>query len=332
MTLHHFTVFAAVAKHRNVTHASWELHVTQPAISKQLKLLEKHYNTRLFNRGGRGIELSETGRVFLRDVKAILKGYERLREKFSAVPPTAKVETFTVGGSYSPSVHLLPSLMARFQRTHPHVQFNFRTASRLAMEQLILNSEVDIALITNAPPNPAIVVEPYRPEPLVAFLSPNHPLARNQELTVQEFERVPLIILEAWRGTGTTTQLLREVKKKGLNPNIAMRCESPEAVKEAVRRKMGVGILFKETIEPEVRKGEFKIIRLPVKNFEGRSFIVYRKDGPLSANAQGFLNLLRRLRPRPIRDQNREKHPDKKTEERTLTGSNQGELGARSRT
>ena len=305
MTLHHFTVFAAVAKHRNVTHASWELHVTQPAISKQLKLLEKNYNTKLFNRGGRGIELTETGRVFLKDVKAILKGYERLREKFHAAPSTAKVETLTVGGSYSPSAHLLPSLAARFKRTHPHVQLNFRTVNRFAIGRLILNSEVDIALITNAPANPAIVVEPYRPEPLVAFVSPNHPLARNRELTLEEFERVPLIIRKVWRAGGTTEQLLGEMKKKGLNPNIAMCCDSPETVKEAVSRKMGVGILFKETIDLEVRKGEFKIIKLPVKNFEGKSFIVYRKDGPLSANAQDFLNLLRRWHRRPIRDQRR---------------------------
>ena len=266
--------------------------------------------------------MTETGRVFLSDVKAILKRYERLTEKFSAAPATAKVETLTVGGSYSPSVRLLPSLLALFKRTHPHVQLNLRTANRLAIERLILNSEADIALINNPPANPAIVVEPYRPEPLVAFVSPNHPLARNQQLTLQEFERVPLIIRKAWRAGGTTEQLLGEMKKKGLNPNIAMRCDSPESVKEAVSRKMGVGILFKETIEPEVRKGEFKILKLPVKNFAGTSFIVYRKDGPLSANAQDFLNLLRRWHHRPIEDQSRKKHPAKKIEESTLTSSN----------
>ena len=322
MTLDRLTVFAAVAKHRNVTRASWELHISQPAVSKQLKLLEKNYNTKLFKRGGRGIELTETGRVFLRDVKAILKRYEKLTEKFTAAPSAAKVETLTVGGSYSPSVHFLPSLLARFKRTHPRVQFNLRTGSKLSIERLILSSEVDIALITNAPANPGLVLEPYRPEPLVAFVSANHPLARNQELTVQEFERVPLIILKTWKGTGTTERFLGEMKKKGLNLNIAMRCDSPEAVKEAVSKKMGVGILFKETVEPEVRKGEFKILRLPVKNFEGMSFIVYRKDRPLSANAQEFLNLLRQLHPRPITDQRRKKHLDKKIEESTLTSSN----------
>lgn len=302
MTLDRFMAFAAVAKHRNVTRASEELHISQPAVTKQLKLLEENYNTKLFRRGGRGIQLTETGRIFLRDVRAILKRYEKLRGKFTAVPSTTKSEILSLGGSYSPSVHLLPSLLAHFKRTHPYVQFNLRTADRLAIERLILSSEVDIALINNAPTNPGLVLEPYRPEPLAAFVSPNHPLARSQKLTLQELERVPLMIVKAWRGTSTTERFLRAMKKTGLNPNIAMRCDSPAAVKEVVSRKMGMGILFKETIEPEVRKGEFKIVKLPVKNFEGKSFIVYRKDRPLSTSAKDFLNLLRRSRARPVRD------------------------------
>lgn len=142
-------------------------------------------------------------------------------------------------------------------------------------------------------------MEPYRAEAKVAFVSPHHPLARNQELTLQEFERVPLIVTKTWQGRDSTEQFLQEVKKTGLNPNIAMRCDSPEAVKEAVRKEMGMGILYKETIEPEVRKGEFKILKLPVKNFESASFIVYRKDRPLCASAEDFLGFLRRSRPKP---------------------------------
>ena len=115
MTLDRFMVFAAVAKHQNVTRASEQLHISQPAVTKQLKLLEKNYNLKLYKRIGRGIELTESGQVFLSDVKAILKRYERLRENITAAPATAKVETLTVGGSHSPSVHLLPSLLARFK-------------------------------------------------------------------------------------------------------------------------------------------------------------------------------------------------------------------------
>ncbi|MBI2350382.1 MAG: LysR family transcriptional regulator [Deltaproteobacteria bacterium] len=330
MSMDRLMVFAAVAKHRNVSRAAEQLHISQPAVSKQLKLLEKDYNAKLYKRTDRGIELTETGEIFIRGVKAILKGYERLREKIRAAPSTARIETLAVGGTYSPSLYLLPSLLALFQRTHPHVQCTLRSETKFAIERMIVNSEVDIGLIYAASQNPAIVAEPYRPEPLVAFVSRNHPLARNQELTLQKLDRVPLIVRKAWRASNTIELLLREMEKKGLHPNVALRCESPEAVKTAVRRKMGAGILYKDTIDPEVRRGEFKILKLPVKNFESRSFILYRKDRPLSANARDFLTLLRRAHPRPIRDQRRKKHRDKVTE-RTPTSSNQGEFGARSR-
>src|SRR3990170_3182345 len=101
MTLDRLTVFAAVAKHRNVTRAAEELHISQPAVSKQLKLLEADYNAKLYTSTGQGIELTETGEIFIREVKAILKGYERLRKKIRAAPSTSRVETLTVGGTYS---------------------------------------------------------------------------------------------------------------------------------------------------------------------------------------------------------------------------------------
>jgi DNA-binding transcriptional LysR family regulator len=72
-----------------------------------------------------------------------------------------------------------------------------------------------------------------------------------------------------------------------------MRCDSPEAVKASVKTKMGIGILFQETVELDVKSGEFKVLKLPDQNFEGRSFLVYRKDQPLSLHAQEFLDLMR---------------------------------------
>ena len=75
-----------------------------------------------------------------------------------------------------------------------------------------------------------------------------------------------------------------------------MRCESPDAVKMAVKKKMGVGILFKNVVEADVRRGDFKIIKIPGLNLIGESYIIYPKDRPLSPNAQEFLALLRQSR------------------------------------
>ncbi|MFQ5683849.1 MAG: LysR family transcriptional regulator substrate-binding protein, partial [Candidatus Binatia bacterium] len=134
----------------------------------------------------------------------------------------------------------------------------------------------------------------YRHEPLAVFVPRNHPLAKKQKVTWQDLEQTAFIARKRVRGRSTSNRFFENMRKLGFKPQVAMRCSSPEAVKAAVKRKMGIGILFKETIAPEVRKGEFKIIKLPVGNFEGQSFIVYRKDRPLSLNAQEFLALLRK--------------------------------------
>jgi DNA-binding transcriptional LysR family regulator len=161
---------------------------------------------------------------------------------------------------------------------------------------MILKVEVDIAVINNAPSNRSLTLEPYRREPVAAFVSGNHPLSKKGAPTWRDLDRTPLIIRKPLGGRSTAQRLLRLIRAKGLKPKVSLRCDSPDAVKAAVKRKMGLGILFKETVEPEVRKGEFKIIKLPGFNLEGQSFIAYRKDRPLSPLAQDFLELLRSRR------------------------------------
>jgi DNA-binding transcriptional LysR family regulator len=89
---------------------------------------------------------------------------------------------------------------------------------------------------------------------------------------------------------------------RGIQPNIALRCDSPEAVKTAVGRKAGLGILYRSVLEPDVRKDGFKILPLKGMKLAGGSFIVYHKDKPLSPAARDLLTLLRRYsqKPQPI--------------------------------
>ena len=308
MTLDRFKVFTAVAKHHNATRASEELHISQPAVTKQLKALEKAYNAKLYQRTGRGTELTEIGRVFLRDITKILAQYGKLRQKFSAVSPAAKIETLTVGGSFSLAASLLPSLLADFRKSRPNVEINLRADNGAAIERLVLTSDVDIAVINNAASNHLLTTEPYGHEPLVAFTSTSHPLVKKQKVIWQDLKRTPFIIRTPARGGSATEQLLLSMSEKGLRPNVAMRCGSPEAVKAAVKQKLGVGILFKKTIEPELRRGEFKIIKLPMKTVNGDSALVYRKDKSLSAAAQAFLNFLRQRQQGSVGDQRNHTH------------------------
>lgn len=293
ITLDHFLVFATVAKHRNVSRASQELHISQPAVTTQLKLLGENYRVKLYKRGGPGIELTDAGRIFLKYVKAALRQQEKLKKKLSAAASETHFDSLTVGGSQSPSMASLLSLLKRFKTRHPRVQVNLRTNNRTAIEHQVENSEVEIAVVNKEPRSRFLSSEPYLDEPLVAFVCRKHPLARKQRPTLKDFADTPLVVREGKGGRETSNQILKELRSQGLNFEIGIRCESPEAVKMAVRSNLGVGILFKNTVEPEIRKGDFKLVKLPGLKLVGKTFIIYHKHRPLSSSAQEFLNLLR---------------------------------------
>ena len=309
MTLDRFKVFAAAARYRSVTRASEELYVTQPAVTKQLKALEREFNTNLYKRAGRGIELTEMGQTFLGKVKKILKNYDSLIQTSRANGSAAKVETLTIGGTYSPSASLLPSLLARFEKSHPEAALSLRTDNKVVIEGLVLNGAVDMALLllTDAPPNPHLAIKPYRIEPLVAFVHPKHPLAKEPRITWEKLGRFGFVIKKRVGATGATGQYIQDLRKQGVNLKVVMRCDTPDGVIEAVRNKLGVGLLFRGSMENNIKRGEFKAIKLPLNAFEATYFIVYHKTRPLSPLAQDFLTFLWQRQDRSVKSQKRRK-------------------------
>ncbi len=97
-------------------------------------------------------------------------------------------------------------------------------------------------------------------------------------------------------GKSTAEEIFEQLEDRGLKLNIVMRCESPQAVKAAVRNKIGVGILFREVLDPDVRDGYFKILKIPGLKLETTSFIIRHRDRPLPTNALHFLRLLHQCR------------------------------------
>jgi DNA-binding transcriptional LysR family regulator len=293
MTLNQLMILMAVAEHLNITVASRALHISQPSASEQLKLLQQEFQVRIYERKGRGIELTPAGRVFLNHARAISTEVEKLRETFHADLAAPKTESLVVGGSYSPSASFLPLLLARFRKSHPLVDLTLRTASRETLERLVAKGDVEIALVSNTPRSPFVAVAPYRQEKLVAFVSVRHPLSRKRGLTLPDISGTPIAIRA---GKGMTERILRRLVGRETNPGIAIRCDSHDAVKTVVRVKMGLGILYEDVVWAEIKRGDFKVIKLPELNLEGQSFIIQHKDKPLSPNAKDFLALLHEYR------------------------------------
>jgi len=166
---------------------------------------------------------------------------------------------------------------------------------------------VDLAIINNPPANHHLTMEPFLAEVLAAFVASDHPLAGKNRLTLEDLGRIGFVMRRPLGSPRSLSGFLRRLKDQGVKLNVVMHCESPEAVKVAVSRKVGVGILFKDVISDSLKKGEFKELTLPVDGTSGKSYIVYHKSRPLSPLAQDFLALLRQRRERPIKGQIRRK-------------------------
>ena len=281
MTLHQLKIFECVVRHQNITKASAALHISQPSVSQQLKLLEEEFRTRFFVRLKQGVELTSEGEEFFNGIRPLLAEAENLEKRFKS-SPTYDSAPLIVGGSHNVSVNVLPKLLAAFKESHPSVQFILETNSSAIIEKRLLVSELEIALITNPSHRAEIAYEPYEEMEVVAFCLPTNALAQKKR-TLKELLECPLVL----RTGGRTERMFTNL---GYKVNIAFRCELSSAVKAAVRLGMGVGILYRNAVASRVARGNLKLINVPELKAMGiKSFIAYDKRKPLSPIAQQFL-------------------------------------------
>jgi LysR family transcriptional regulator, low CO2-responsive transcriptional regulator len=289
MTLHQLRIFESVARHLNVTRASRELHMSQPAVSQQVKLLEQECAARLVVRIGQGMELTERGRAFLDAVRSMVAKVENIESTFKVKSNEKKSSFLTVGGSRSHSVTVLPEILRAFKQNHPWVHFALESNDSGTMEQRVLSAEVEIALINHPSYSNQIAYEPYKEMEIVAFALAANPFV-GKKMTLKELFQIPLVV----RQRSTT---LRELLKQGYKPNIAVQCDVSEAVKAAVQRDLGVGILYRETVEADLKSRDLKILHVPeLEKIRTKSFIIYNKCKPLSGIGQDFLHALHESR------------------------------------
>jgi DNA-binding transcriptional LysR family regulator len=143
---------------------------------------------------------------------------------------------------------------------------------------LVLQSQAEIGVITNPSNSRLLRLLPCREENIVVIVSAKHPLAKKFDLSLAEVAQAPLIIKRG--GQGRPSEFLRQIESQGFRLNILMECESGQAIKIAVMKGMGIGILYRDQVESELEAGSLKTLRIAgLKRINGKSFIVTAKAG-----------------------------------------------------
>lgn len=294
MTLHQLKIFEAVAEHLNITQASRRVRISQPSVTKQLRLLERECGSKFYVKSGRGIRLTEEGRLFQVAVKPIVEQTEKLKRTFVNRVAEARSEKLIVGSTPSPAGFFLPAALKSFVQLHPTVHPTLRTGYPQAIEEMVLNGEVEIALTTTFPDHSEIVVEPIHSEDIVAVVSAKHPLATKRRLNGAELGQAPFVMT-------TRGRIAQEIERMGLKLNIVIWCESIELKKAAVQAGLGVGLFYRGSAESGLREGYFKVIEIPrLKGINITYYVIYRKEIPLSANGRDFLTFSRQWSRTPM--------------------------------
>lgn len=289
MKLRQLRIFDTVVRHRNVTNAANELRMSQPAVSLQIKLLEEEYEKTFLKRNNRGVELTEQGRQFLEAIRPVLSRIDRLEAGFRSGQPVRVSNSLVIGGSHTVSVTILPEVIVAFKRIYPNVMVELETRYSKIIEDFILDGRIEVGLISSPSNHANCIYEPYKEHEAVAFVAPDDPLGGSR-MSLSELSRYPLVVRKGSSG-------IEEIEKRGYPLNLVLQCDAPDAVKAAVKKGVGIGILFRSRVQLEISTGELQQIDVPeMKNVVAKSFIAYDRRHPLSENAQAFLDIMRQIK------------------------------------
>lgn len=242
MELTQLRYFTAVAETKNFTEAAARLHVSQPALSYQIKRLENELGARLFDRTSRKVSLTADGRTFLPLAQSVLfKAEEAVRvmeERLGVM--TGKVR---FGCIPSAAAYIVPPVLATFNRNFPGIEVALMEAGAGELERAVLDGAADFAVVSDPHAPEALEVTPLLSEELFLVVPSHHPFAGRETVALRELEDQPLIMLGSSFTLGP--QVVDFCRKAGFEPRIAYETGALESVKSFVRNDLGIAVLPK---------------------------------------------------------------------------------------
>jgi len=288
ITLRQMQILDAVARCGSFSAASAELHLTQPAVSMQIKQLEGILGLPLFEHMGKQIHLTEAGEDTLRTGRNIGHELENLQQMLSD-RRGLKGGTLTVSAASTASV-FAARMMALFRDQHPDVRISLNVVNRETLLRHLTDNSIDLALMGRPPEGYDLVAQPFLENPLVVIAAANHPLANTKHIPLAEVVAQPLIGRE--QGSGTRNALENFLTDQGFVYKAAMEMNKNEAIKQAVEAGLGLGVVSLHTVQAELVSGQLCVLDVQGFPIKRQWYLVQREGKRLSSAAQAFTQLV----------------------------------------
>ena len=286
--------FLEIARQRNLSRAAEALHVTQPALTARLKLLEDDLGILLFERSHRGMRLTEAGSAFLPYAEQAVEALETGR---SLVGEHARGTTgrLTIGAAPAVGAYVLPGLLARFVARFPDVRLVVRTGHSEEIADLVARAELDLGLIRELH-HAGIVVTPVYEDELLLVVPPHHEFAHLRRIDLEHLASITLVLFDRTSSYYDLTNAI--FRGAGVTPRSIIELDSVEAAKQVVRQGLGVAFLPATAVAADIARGVLRVIPMNGVAPTRRRIVAATRIG-FAASApppvRGFLDGLSRI-------------------------------------
>jgi DNA-binding transcriptional LysR family regulator len=288
VTLRQLRVFEAVARHCSFSRAAEELHLTQPAVSMQVRQLEEMVGLPLTEQIGKRVFLTAAGEEVARHARLVA---QQLREAAEAIEALKGVRGGRLHiGVVSTAKYFAPRLLTDFRRRHAGVEIRLGVHNRETIVRQLADNQIDLAIMGSPPRDFDTEATAFAPHPLVIIAAADHPLVRRKKLDPADLAGETLLIREP--GSGTRTAMERYFDSVAFTPGAVFEMSSNETIKQAVMAGMGIAFISAHTISLELETG--RLAKLPVQGTPvlRQWYVVHRSEKALLPIATAFRDFL----------------------------------------
>jgi DNA-binding transcriptional LysR family regulator len=283
-TVKQIQTFIEVAKEKSISKAAENLHVTQPAISMQIKQLEDVFGLALTEPMGRNIQLTSAGWEFLSRAKSVLS---ELKDLESAMANHLNLGQGEISlGIVTTTKYFVPMLLVEFRKLFPGIKITLKIDNRENILAMLSRNEVDLVIMGRVPKEMGCTATPFATNPMAIVSGPTHPMSRRKQATFSDLNDQEFVVREKASGTRQAMERMFEFHKIKLN--IAMEMPSNETIKQAVMAGMGLSFLSLRTVRHEIASGHIVLLDIVGLPHIGHWYITHRAQKKLAPAALAF--------------------------------------------
>jgi len=293
LNLKQLEAFYLVVKKGSYTKAAEELNVTQPAVTMQVKSLEKSLNLKLIQQLGKRVQLSEAGELLYQYAGKIFGLVDEANEKMRDFKKLMR-GTLKIGTTKNYARYIMPSLLSEFQRRFPRTKVILDEGNSENMARSVLEMENELALISQLNLDRKIKTHFFSTVEFVLVASPEHRFSERKSISLRELNGEPVILRE--KGSGSRAAVLRKFQEYGIWPSVIIEASSLDFIVGYVKQNKAVSFMCEPDIKEELDKETLKVISIEEGNITFFTDIIYHTEKALSSPAQAFLKMVEELK------------------------------------